>query len=319
MRDSVSPVETGGTGSGEALARDIVVNPAQDILYVADAHSGDIAALKVKKSNCELQLLGDYPAFGVPNSRGVGLAISPDGKWLFSDGFDSEMLEVLSIHPDGSLSKVQAIGLPNNPMGMSVSPDGATLIVASSHDLRKTTEAISYAINSGNGMLTQVSTVSTEFIAGGFSIDSQSDFVYVSEANSLNLQVAVLKIGLGRSLTLVHIYDFRDIPAADDGADAVLSSDGKYLYTTDESQAIIVTLGVNDVTGGVKYISTAMDGEYGDHPQGLATTKNGSFVFSGGLESLIGILAAGKGGLLTSRGVFRLYSATPQWVVALTF
>jgi 6-phosphogluconolactonase (cycloisomerase 2 family) len=155
-------------------------------------------------------------------------------------------------------------------------------------------------------------------IPGGFSIDSQGKFVYVAEVRNSVLRVAVLEIGPGSTLTFVHTYNFSKVSDDDGATDALLSANGKYLYMTDESAATIVTLRVDDVTGALRHIFTTSDGMFGDHPQGLATTKNGAFVFSGGLEPLMGIFAAGKDGSLTSLGTFPLMG-TPNWLAARMF
>ncbi len=64
---------------------------------------------------------------------------------------------------------------------------------------------------------------------------------------------------------------------------ALLSSDGRYLYVTDYSFASVTTLAVDDVKGALKYVSTASYGIVNeDRPVGLATSKNGEFVFCWG-------------------------------------
>jgi len=62
-----------------------------------------------------------------------------------------------------------------------------------------------------------------------------------------------------------------------------VSANGKYLYVTNEYSGTVVTLEINESTGGLRYIGSVDDGGMGDNrPQDLATTKNGAFVFNHG-------------------------------------
>jgi len=310
----LSPVETGGSARGGPAARDIVVNPAGTILYTANAESGDIAAMAIKRGTCELKLLGNF-AVG-PSLDGIGLAISPDGRWMYASRVSHQKIDFLAVHNDGSLGTIeQEITLTNTPLSMSVTPDGATLIVASTRIRQGNDEAFSYAINPSTGMLTQVSAILTKGEPGGFSIDSEGKFVYVAEPNGELLRVGVFEIGPDSTLTFVRTYNFAQ---AESAFDALLSANGRYLYLTNPLTAEVTTLAVNDTKGALKYISSAADGTIGNEsPRGLATTSNGKFVFTVNIPSSIGILAAGSDGSLVSLGVFGVStSGIPAWLVA---
>jgi 6-phosphogluconolactonase (cycloisomerase 2 family) len=311
----LSPVKTGGYGSAASGSRNIVINHKTNILYAADSHSGDIAAMTINPSNCQLTLLGDFPV-AKPDKFGLGLAISPDGKWLYADGVRTQRLVLVAVNKDGSLTPViQKITLPSRPSSLAVSPDGATLIVGLT-GFRGA--AYSYSINPATGRLTQVSTAATKGIPGGFSIDSNGNFVYVSEVNYDALRVAVLEIGPGSTLTFHHAYLFSEASGSPQ-TDALLSPNGKYLYVTDWTDGTVVTLRVDSVTGSLRYISTAND-EGDNLPIGLATSRDGAFVFSGNGQSSIGILAAATDGTLTSLGTFPLViNSAPNWLAAKTF
>lgn len=204
----LSPVKTGGYGSAASESRNIVINHKTNILYAADSHSGDVAAMTINPTNCQLTLLGDYPV-AKPDKFGLGLAISPDGKWLYADGVRTQRLVLVDVNKDGSLTPViQKITLPISPLSMAVSPDSATLIVG----LTGYRGAVySYSINPATGRLTQVSTVTKNNPPGGFSIDSQGKFVYVAESSGSVLRAAVLEIGAGSTLTFVRAYNFNEV------------------------------------------------------------------------------------------------------------
>jgi 6-phosphogluconolactonase (cycloisomerase 2 family) len=321
----LSPVETGGNGSGESEAPNIVMSPVKKILYATDSQSEDIAAMEVNPTTCQLTLLGNYQVGG-SEKLGIGLAISTNGKWLFVVGVKSAVLQPFAIHNDGSLTAVrQKVALLDRPSSLAVSPDSATLIVSVPQRPGHGNEVISYSINPSNGMLTQVSIVHPKGYAGSISIDSQSKFVYVEEGSSGHLRVGLLEIGLGSTLTFLHTYNFTEVQGGFSLSGAVLSSNGRYLYLTDPYISSINTLAVNSVTGALKYVTTTNDGTMKeDEPIGMATTSNGAFVFTGDFNTTgsqkMGIFAAGKkDGSLTSLGIFPISNGFPAWVAARNF
>jgi 6-phosphogluconolactonase (cycloisomerase 2 family) len=324
----LSPTLTGGESAGISSIADIVMSPVKKILYAADSQTGNVAIMAINPINCQLTLLGDYPAAN-PDRFGLGLAISADGKWLFVVGVKAAELRPFFIRKDGSLSAVhQKITLLDRPSSMAVSPDSTTLIVSVPQRPKHGNEVVSYSINPSNGMLTQVSMASPKGYAGSISIDSQSKFVYVQEGSSDHLRVGLLEIGSGSTLIFVHIYNFTEVQGGFPLSAAVLSSNGRYLYLTDAYISSINTLAVNSVTGALKYVATTNDGTMKDEPIGVATTKNGAFVFTGDFNSNdlpnMGIFAAGKrNGSLTSLGTFSIAEgengAVPAWVVERTF
>jgi 6-phosphogluconolactonase (cycloisomerase 2 family) len=324
----VTPTLTGGQSAGISSMADIVMSPVKKVLYAADSQSGDVAALEINPTNCQLTLLGNYHAAN-PDRFGLGLAISPDGKWLFVAGVKAAELQPFAIHNDGSLTAVrQKIALLDRPSGMAVSPDSATLVVGVPLRRGHGNYLISYAINTSNGMLTQVSMAPPKGYPVGITIDSQSKFVYVQEGNEDHIRVGLLEIGPGSTLSFIHTYNFTEGEGNISIAAVLLSSDGKYLYMTNPNTASVTTLAVNLVTGALKYVSTTSDGVPGmDFPAGLAISRNDKFLFTGDYNNNdspnMGIFAAGKDGLLTSLGTFPLAQGEsnifPWWVIARTF
>jgi 6-phosphogluconolactonase (cycloisomerase 2 family) len=282
--------------------------------------------MEINPTTCQLTLLGNYNLWG-PERLGIGLAISPDGKWLFVAGVKSAVLQRFFIRKDGSLNAVrQKIALLDRPSSIAVSSDSATLIVSVPQRPKHGNAVISYSINPSNGMLTEVSMASPKGYAGSISIDSQSKFVYVQEGNADHLRVGLLEIGLGSTLTFIHTYNFAEVKGSYSLSGIVLSSNGRYLYLTDPEIASVNTLAVNSVTGALRYVSTTSDGVVNrDFPAGVATTKNGAFVFTGDFNNTgspnMGIFAAGKeDGSLTSLGTFPISNiGYPASVAARSF
>jgi 6-phosphogluconolactonase (cycloisomerase 2 family) len=320
----VAPLSTTGEGDGNSQMRNIVMHPTNSILYASDSHSGDIAAMKINPSTCQLTLLGVYPLPGGA-SQGIGLAITPDGKHMYAAGVSSAELNGLDVLADGSLTSVrQKVALANKPSAMAVSPDGSTLIIGLPETRGgREEELVSYSINSSTGVVTPVSIVNAYGFPGSIAINAQSTFAYVEEPDIDALRVSLFGIGKGGTVTFVKAYDFSEITGDYLSADALLSVTGKYLYVTNPQLASISTLQVNSVTGALKYVTTSEDGTLGsDAPLGLATSKNGEFIFTGDdlFGDYLGILAAGQDGSLTSLGTFPMDSAgLTRWIAAKSF
>jgi 6-phosphogluconolactonase (cycloisomerase 2 family) len=320
----ISPFQTGGEAQGLSLISDIIFNPTKNILYASDSHSGDVAAMRVNPATCQLIFWGNFRVGG-SDGEGIGLAVSPNGKWLYVARVQSAEVNVLAIRNDGSLTGIsQTIPLLNKPSSMAVSPDSTTLLVGVPAQRNTTDELISYSIDPLTGMLTQASIVSPLGNPGSVSIDSSSKLVYVDEPNSEQLQIGLLEIGPGSTLTFTRTYDFTEVGSSSSLGSALLSNNNRYLYVTNYSFASVTTLAVNKVTGALRYVSTASYGiENEDRPIGLASAKNGSFVFAGepnvGYITHMGIFVAGKDGSLTSLGTFPISEASPAWIAATAF
>jgi 6-phosphogluconolactonase (cycloisomerase 2 family) len=321
----LNPVGTGGQSSGGSLIPNMVVSPVKKILYAADSQSGDVAAMNINPTTCQLTVLGNYPVGGA-EKLGIGLAISPNGRWLYAAEVNSAELMPFAIRKDGSLSAVhQKITLLDRPSSMAISPDSSTLIVAVPARPKHGNYLIPYSINQLNGMLTLVSTTPAKGRPYSINIDSQGKFVYVSEPDNEHPRVGVWELGPGSELTFIHNYGFPEVAGSFTISSSVLSSNGRYLYVTNPNQASITTLSVNSVTGVPKYVTTTTDGIVGEnYPIGVATTKNGSYLFTGVFTSdgpqEMGIFAANKkDGSLTSLGMFPVAAGNPAWVAARAF
>lgn len=314
----LAPVETGSKGSGYSVVRNIVVSSTRSILYVSDSHKGDVAAMKIDPATCQLTLLGNYPVTGF-NRYGMGLAASPNGRWLYVTGVDEKTLYLLDVRPDGSLSHVrQTVALRQLPSNMAVTPDGATLVLGYPRGKDRINQALSYSIDPSTGMLTLVSTVVTHGSVDGLAIDSQSKFVYVNETSGQYLRIAVLEIGPGSTMTLNHIYNVPQFLYRAYGGDALLSVNGKYLYVSDLQGGLVATFSVDASSGTLRYeAQTSFAGAVG-----LATSKTGAFLFSanGAFSGDFGIFSASQDGTLTSLGTFPTSNlGYPAWVAAKTF
>jgi 6-phosphogluconolactonase (cycloisomerase 2 family) len=185
-------------------------------------------------------------------------------------------------------------------------------------------ELYSYSVDPSTGVLSQVSVINPHGYPGSINIDSQSKFVYVYELyDSEQLRVALMNIGPESALTFDRTYNFPEVSGNYGLSAALLSVNGKYLYFTNDELASITTLQVSSVTGALKYVTTTPDGTVGiNFPIGLATSKNGSFVFTADdfHYGNMGIFSASRDGSLNSLGTFPMYSnGQTEWIAAKSF
>jgi 6-phosphogluconolactonase (cycloisomerase 2 family) len=129
-------VLTGGTGSP---ANDqtffgvpmVAIAPGGTHLYASDNGTNDIALFNINSATCQLTLVAKFPS-GSTDMFGMGLAIAPNGKFLYaSNGDRASTITVLKINSDGSLSSpVQTVSVPATQSTIAITPDGKTLVTA---------------------------------------------------------------------------------------------------------------------------------------------------------------------------------------------
>jgi 6-phosphogluconolactonase (cycloisomerase 2 family) len=158
--DTVSPsgalvllttVQTGGTGLGGGFfnAPRNAVEKNLQCFFVADGGSSDIASFHIPS-------LRKVPA-NFSNSTlsgqvlGIGLAASPNGKFLYSAWSGSNNIAVLSIASDCSLTLVGSpISQPDNVIDITITKDGRALVVS----YPNLGGAQAYSLNPNTGTMT---------------------------------------------------------------------------------------------------------------------------------------------------------------------
>jgi 6-phosphogluconolactonase (cycloisomerase 2 family) len=201
-----------------------VLGPGGEHLYVGSWGSHAIAIFRLDSFGSPVAV-GSVPHPPETGSNTSGLAISPDGRFLFAasynDGTEGSVA-TFAIGADGGLS---AVGEPATtgglgPVGVKLSPDGRALYVAN-----MTSGTISVMGVDGDGGLTlnQTVTSGTGTFALAFSASDRQLYV----VNALDATVSMYGIdSVGRLNELA--------PAVSSGAQEprgiVLSPDGKYVY-----------------------------------------------------------------------------------------
>jgi hypothetical protein len=124
-------LDTGGfgIGGGYFLSPRVAIESNAHCVFVADAGSNDIAAFEGPSFN------RITPNFTNPQLNaeglGMGLAVDPAGKFLYSAWAGSENIAVLAIASDCSLTLVGSpIAQPDEVVDLSVTRDGRVLVVS---------------------------------------------------------------------------------------------------------------------------------------------------------------------------------------------
>ena len=144
-------------GSGP---RHLVLNDAQDAVYVLTEFSAEVLHFARDTSNGTLELVGAASAFdpskGLEHSRfgadpkaehliwGADLHFGAQGRWLWASERTESTLGAVSVADDGSVSAPTAFTVTEEqPRGFALSPDGAYLVAAG----ERSTSVALYAVD----------------------------------------------------------------------------------------------------------------------------------------------------------------------------
>src|SRR5262249_48862768 len=101
-----------------------------DFLYASNTASGNITAFSINGNTGSLTFLNTFST-GQNNSGAIGLAATPNGKFLFASSDAARSLSVFGIGADGQLVGPEAnIALPDQPDSIKLSSNGNILAVS---------------------------------------------------------------------------------------------------------------------------------------------------------------------------------------------
>jgi 6-phosphogluconolactonase (cycloisomerase 2 family) len=152
---SVFAIDGSGALSGRqdtTVAADpvaLVVHPKQNVLYVASAGGNAVSAFTYAASNGALTAAGSVTPGKVAAPKPMGLALSPDGKWLYSSNNADTVVNIWSVGATGALSAAGTADVLTGGRAVTADLGGAWLFVHTD-DSRITV----FDINSTSGALT---------------------------------------------------------------------------------------------------------------------------------------------------------------------
>jgi 6-phosphogluconolactonase (cycloisomerase 2 family) len=124
-----SPWSTGGTGPSGAVfvaSPRIGISAAGGRLVVANWGSDDIGVFTIAGDGA-LQAVPGSP-FASGGSRPEGVALTPDGRFLFVGHSESRTIVPFAVDGSGGLARLDPVDVESAPNGMTVTPDGRFLL-----------------------------------------------------------------------------------------------------------------------------------------------------------------------------------------------
>jgi hypothetical protein len=145
----LATVQTGGTGSGGGYfaAPRNAIGQNLKCFFVSDSGTSDIASFKIPS----LTKTGNFSNPALFNSLGIGLAASPNGKFLYSAWSGSANIAVLAVASDCTLTLVGSpVSQPDQVADVVITHDGRALVVS----YPNIGGAQAYALNATTGAMT---------------------------------------------------------------------------------------------------------------------------------------------------------------------
>lgn len=236
----LTPVATNGqgTGGGFYLSGMGTAWISGKALYIEDVLTNDITHFQINLNSCHLSLDHTiYPSGDTAVGIGDGLAVSPDGRFLYVGSTGDKNIYLHSIESHGFLGLPASVATtPDTPNGIAVSPDGQTLVVA----YPNIQQVCAYPIQA-NGSLGTSTCQTTLGFPAAVAIDSSSTCVYAGEANASVSEVTALALTPGM---LGAPADY--ILGTGVNSSAVLvSNDHTHLFITNQGSAQITTANIS--------------------------------------------------------------------------
>jgi len=284
-----------------------------------------LVALAVPARSTELSLRAVYRD-GVAGVEGLdgpqGLAVSPDGAYVYVAGSSASALAIF--HRDAVTGTLSWVGVERNGVNgvsglglaqsVAISPDGASLYVASGDD-----KAVAdFARNVLNGTLTFVEAKKNGDddgvvigLSGAESVtvspDGKNVYVAADESNAVTVFGRDAATG---ALTFVESQrdDMGGVDGLQKARSVAVSADGKHVYAAGSLDNAVAAFSRDGRTGALTFLHALKDGVGGveglERARAVAVSHDGLDVYvAGGTDDAIAIFARDVAtGLLTFHG-----------------
>ncbi len=250
-----SPCQAPFSFDSLATPYSILISPDGRFGYVSAVGSDAINVLYRNSATGELTISGRSGPVqvvqpGVADLNGAyGIALSPDGAFLYATGYSSDTLLVYARNPvDGKLSFVQKLDAAAVPaldgvFRATVSPDGATLYAASFNSSAVT----SFSRNAATGQLTPLAAATDG--AGGVSgignasavaVSPDGSYLYATGYGSDSLAVFGLEADGTQTFAQAIVRDAGGQPPLGGARDVAVAPNGRTIYATGYSDGAVV-------------------------------------------------------------------------------
>jgi hypothetical protein len=269
---SLTTVLTGGSGNGGGYFAEVTQSIAHDgtntCVFVGDAGSGDISAMKVIGTSPFLSVVGNYLSPDGDGASNLGLGVTVSGGYLYANytgnGITSPAIGVWKIGAGCKLTFVTHLvtnGLNGGIIdGMAVTPNGKLLVVAYGDG-----SVGSYAIGGGNISLIGQEIAAGNSVGGGaypgsVAISSNGTWAIFGDFSGSNTtQLDVAKIGSNGVLATTTTYGGTgSLGPGLDSNGIQLSPDNKFIYVVDTYSGQETTVSFNATTGVITYPNSCL-------------------------------------------------------------
>jgi len=235
-----------GTGGGFFAGGKLNARIRNGDMYVDDGGSTNITHFTIDKTNCNLTKDSAlYPSGDSSPLYGSGLAITPDGKTMFTGNTGNFSIYSIAINTNGSLgAPVFQQSTSDYPDGFEVSADGKSLIVGYPDIL----EVCSYAITGSS--LGAANCQTTLGLPTGVAIDSHSKCAYTAQISLSNGLTEIGAAPITGPGTIGPVTDYSSFGPAADSQGIVVNWNNKVVYVGSVS-GDVVTTGSLSTTGCV--------------------------------------------------------------------
>lgn len=315
------------------LIRQIAISPDNKFMYAAASGNDSISQFAVDTNNGQVSFINNFTETenGDYGLREVyGITISPDGKYLYAAGSDSDSVVVFSINQTtGELSYIETetmgvddpddaggtVAFMDRPLRVEVSPDGNNVYVAAdfssaivAFDRDSVTGELSYkqSVKSGvDGVLNMLSTASLAVSGDGehvYAIGRSDDSIVSFDRTSdgtLSFKLSLTKSGQN--------FIGMDSPNA-----IVMNPVDSNIYVTGFDDSTMVTFKRNSDNGAQDFGKLAFadfeqDGVNGvnkmNGPTSMAVTSDGKFiVVAAGIDNALTVFKTPLDDLIFKQG-----------------
>jgi 6-phosphogluconolactonase len=211
-----------------------------NLVYVANV-GGSSNVVGFILNNGKLKQIPNSTRFLSTNNSGIGgLAFSPDGRFLVVVERLTNLIDVLTVQGDSTLSPiVENPSAGPGAFSVSFAPNGTALVSETGPSTAPIGSAISSYEIASNGALTPISTsVPTLGAANCWNVvTADGRFVYVSNAGSST--ISGFAIANSGSLSALPGTVVGENPEGSGNLDIAVSSDGKFIYTLNSAAGAI--------------------------------------------------------------------------------
>ncbi len=261
----------------------IAATPSGAFIYTANVNDS-VSEYSVNATTGALTLVSGSPIKGFGSV--VAIAVDPTSSYLLIVDGKNQLIDTYSIGTTGALTYLTSVGTPNAlSQALTLDPTGTLVEFISSNSMDY------YRVNAGALVGLAGTSSSNPPLAVVSDQSSQYAFVTVGNTNMLETYGAP---ALG-SAPLSSV-------TTGNGPVAVLAEpSGKYVYVANEYDGTISAYSLNQSTGALTEIGTAIAAAAGTN--WLAVSNDGKYLYaSDGGAALVSIFSIGSTGALTAKG-----------------